>query len=401
MNQRTTRASHAAPEHDGRLRSAGGRVGARSATNIYRLGVKELWSIARDPMLILLIVYAFTLSIYTSATAMPETLHKAAIAIVDEDRSPLSGRIASAFYPPHFQRPLMIPLSALDPGLDAGEFTFGLVIPTGFQRDLLAARAPEIQLNVDATRMSQAFIGSGAVQQIVTGEVTEFLQGYRRSTTPPVDLALRMRFNPTLDRSWFLSVMTVIDRVTMVSLVLTGAALIRERERGTIEHLLVMPVTPFEIMVSKIGSMGLVTIVATGFSLVFVVEALLNTPIQGSRLLFLFTGVLNLASMTSMGILLATFSRTMPQFALLLMLIMVPLQLLSGGATPRESMPDFVQYAMLLAPTTHYVAASQAILYRGAGLNIIWPQLIAISAIGAAFFWIAHARFRSTLATMA
>jgi ABC-2 type transport system permease protein len=373
----------------------------RHVTNIYRLGVKELWSIARDPMLILLIVYAFTLSIYTSATAIPETLHKAAIAIVDEDRSPLSGRIASAFYPPHFQRPAMISLAELDPGMDAGEFTFGLVIPTEFQRDLLAGRAPQVQLNVDATRMSQAFVGSGAVQQIVSAEVAEFLQGHRGGTSSPVELALRARFNPTLERSWFLGVMTIIDRVTMVSLILTGAALIRERERGTIEHLLVMPVTPFEIMVSKIWSMGLVTIVATGLSLVIVVEGLLHAPIQGSRLLFLFTGALTLASMTSMGILLATFSRTMPQFALLLMLIIVPLQLLSGGSTPRESMPEIVQNAMLLAPTTHYVAASQAVLYRGAGLSIIWPQLIAITAIGAVFFWIAHARFRKTLATMA
>jgi ABC-2 type transport system permease protein len=373
----------------------------RVLTNIYRLGIKELWSIARDPMLILLIIYAFTLSIYTSATAVPESLHKAAIAIVDEDRSPLSGRIASAFYPPHFQRPAMIALSELDPGMDAGEFTFGLVIPSGFQRDVLAGRRPEIQLNVDATRMSQAFIGSGAVQQIVSGEVTEFLQGYRRTAASPVELTLRARFNPTLQRSWFLGVMTIIDRVTLVSLILTGAALIRERERGTIEHLLVMPVTPFEIMVSKIWSMGLVTIVATGLSLVFVVEMILGSPIQGSRLLFLFTGVLTLASMTSMGILLATFSRTMPQFALLMMLIIVPLQLLSGGMTPRESMPELVRNVMLLAPTTHYVAASQAILYRGAGLNIIWPQLAAIVAIGAAFFWIAHARFRRTLAQMA
>jgi ABC-2 type transport system permease protein len=381
--------------------SGAGRAGMRRLANIHRLGVKELWSIARDPMLILLIVYSFTMSIYTAATAMPETLHKAAIAIVDEDRSPLSGRIASAFYPPHFQRPAMISLPELDPGLDAGEFTFGLVIPADFQRDLLAGRQPQIQLNVDATRMSQAFVGSGAVQQIVSGEVTEFLQGYRGTAASPVELALRMRFNPTLERPWFLSVMTIIDRVTLVALILTGAALIRERERGTIEHLLVMPVTPFEIMVSKIWSMGLVTIVATALSLLIVVEWLLQTPIHGSRLLFLFTGALTLGSMTSMGILLATFSRTMPQFALLLMLIIVPLQLLSGGATPRESMPEFVQNVMLLAPTTHYVEASQAILYRGAGIDIIWPQLIAITAIGAAFFWIAHARFRSTLATMA
>lgn len=385
------------PKHDAAHRQRGA---ARMLANIYRLGVKELWGFVRDPMLVILVLYAFTLSIYTAATAVPDTLHNAPIAIVDEDRSPLSGRIVSAFYPPHFKRPEVISLADLDPGMDAGEFTFGLVIPTGFQRDLLGRRNPEIQLNVDATRMTQAFVGSGVVQQIVSGEVTEFVQRHRGGPELPVDLALRARFNQTLERSWFLGVMTIIDRVSLVALVLTGAALIRERERGTIEHLLVMPITPFEIMVSKIWSMGIVTILGTALALVFIVEGVLGTPIQGSRALFLFTGGLNLASMTSMGILLATFSRSMPQFALLVILVLFPLQMLSGGAAPRESMPELVQNIMLLAPTTHYTAASQAILFRGAGIDIIWPQLIAIVVIGAVFFVVAHARFRNTLARL-
>src|SRR5690606_17536244 len=236
---------------------------------------------------------------------------------------------------------------------------------------------------------------------IVSGEVTEVSQGYRRSTTSPVDLALLMRFNPTLDRSWFLSVMTIIDRVTMVSLVLTGAALIREREHGTIEHLLVMPVTPFQIMTSKIWAMGLVVLVACGISLTVVVQGLLRVPIEGSVALFLAGTAMHLFATTAMGIFLGTIPRSMPQFGLLLILALLPLEMLSGGTTPRESMPDIVQTVMLAAPTTHFVAMAQAILYRGAGFAVVWPQLLALGVIGAALFFGALLRFRRAIGTMA
>ncbi len=252
----------------------------RFLSNVFRLGVKELWSLWRDPIMLVFVVYTFTLSVYTSATAMPESLHNAPIAIVDEDASPLSARIASAFYPPHFTRPAMISLPAVDPGMDAGVYTFALTIPTGFQRDVLAGKPTEMQLNVDATRMSQAFTGSGYIQQIVSGEVNEFVQRYRGTSTPPVDLALRARFNPALKMSWFGSVMSIINNITMVAILLTGAALIREREHGTIEHLLVMPVTPAEIMTAKVWAMGLVVLLATAVSLVFVVQGALEVTDQ-------------------------------------------------------------------------------------------------------------------------
>lgn len=350
-----------------------GRAGTRPRhlANVYRLGVKELWSLWRDPMMLVLIVYVFSLGVYTSATAMPETLHNAPIAIVDEDASPLSQRIASAFYPPQFTAPDMISLPEVDPGMDAGRYTFVLVIPPGFQRDVLAGRTPDLQLNVDATRMSQAFTGSGAVQQIAMGEVAEFVQRTRGSAVPPVDLALRTRFNPALEQSWFGGMMQIINQITMLSIILTGAALIREREHGTIEHLLVMPVTPTEIMLSKVWSMGLVVLVAACLSLNVVVRGLIGVPVEGSLALFFAGAALCLFATTSMGIFIATLARNMPQFGMLLILVMLPLQMLSGGSTPRESMPEAVQTIMLAAPTTHFVELGQAILYRGAGIEVV------------------------------
>lgn len=373
----------------------------RHAANIFRLGVKELWSLARDPMMLVLIFVSFTLMIYTAATAVPESLHNAAIAVVDEDVSPLSARITSAFYPPHFTRPAMVTSAEADAGMDAGRYTFVVNVPPNFQRDVLAGRPAEIQLNVDATRMSQAFTGSSYIQQIITDEINEFVKRYRSSTELPVDLAVRMRFNPNLTQAWFGSLMEIINNVTMLSIILTGAALIREREHGTIEHLLVMPVTPTEIMLAKVWSMGLVVLVSAGLSLTFVVRGLLQVPVEGSVALFLAGVALHLFATTSMGIFMATLARSMPQFGMLLVLVLLPLQMLSGGTTPRESMPDFVQNIMLAAPTTHFVELGQAILFRGAGLGVVWQPFLALALIGSVLFAFSLTRFRKTLSQMA
>ncbi len=369
--------------------------------NIYCLGIKELWSLWRDPVMVFLIIYAFTAAIYIAATALPDTLNLAPIAIVDEDDSALSARIVSAFYPPNFTVPVRISLDEVDPGMDAGDYTFVLDIPPNFQRDVLAGHAPQLQLNVDATRMSQAFTGSSYIQQIVLAEVNEFVRRYRGDSTLPIELALRARFNPVLEGSWFGSLTELIGNITMLSMILTGAALIREREHGTVEHLLVMPVTPTEIMLAKIWAMGLVVLCASLLSINLIVRGALQVPIEGSLLLFLLGVILHLFATTSMGIFLATLARSMPQFALLMILVLIPLEMLSGGMTPRESMPDVIQNLMLLAPTTHFTELGQAILYRGASLSVVWPHFLALAVIGATLFSLSLVRFRRALGAMA
>jgi ABC-2 type transport system permease protein len=386
----------------------------RAARNILYLGFKELHSLLRDPILMVLIAFALTVNIYTAATAMPETLHKAPISIVDEDQSALSSRIRDAFYPPYFLPPVLITPAEMDARMDAGLDTFALHIPSGFERDSLAGRSPEMQLNVDATRMSQAFIGSNYIQTIISEEVNEFMLSHRASAQPPVELVFRSQFNPELNKIWFGSIMEVITAITMLSIVLTGAALIREREHGTIDHVLVMPVTPFEIMASKVWAMALVVLVGSGLSLIFVVHGLLAVPLQGSLVLF-FAGVcLHLFATTSLGIFLGTIARSMPQFGLLLFMVLLPMQILSGaggliraqtlsagGIKQREGMTSIIDIIMQAAPTTHFVEYAQAILFRGAGLDVVWPELASLFAIGIILFAFSLARFRKTLGTMA
>ncbi|PSC04114.1 hypothetical protein SLNSH_15040 [Alsobacter soli] len=367
------------------------------AANILRLGVKELRGLGRDRMLLALIVYAFTLAIYAESRAMPEVLNKAPIAIVDEDQSPASSRIVAAFGPPYFLPPRLITHEEMDRRMDQGLDTFALDIPPNFQRDVLARRSPTVQLNIDATRMTQAFNGGAYVQSIVAGEVAEFRQRRRQAQINPVELTIRARFNQELSPSWFGAITHVISSITMLSIILTGAALIREREHGTIEHLLVMPVTPFEIMVSKIWSMGLVVLVASALSLVFVVQGVLAVPLQGSIPLFLVGAALQLFATTSMGVFLATVAGSMPQFGLLLIMVLLPLQVLSGAMTPLESLPGPIYAVMSIAPNTHFVSLAQAVLFRGAGLDVVWPQLVALAAIGCVLFAFSLAKFKRFL----
>ena len=372
-----------------------------SWTNIFRLGLKELRSLAADKVLLGLIVWAFSGAIYEAATGSSQQVNNAPVAIVDEDASPLSTQLVGALYPPYFRPPERIALDQVDAAMNAGKYAFVLVIPANFQRDVAAGRQPEIQLDIDATLVSQAFIGASYITQIVNGEVNEYLTGRREDAATPVRLTTRARFNPNLTGLWFGGVMEAINNVTMLTIILVGAAFIREREHGTIEHLLVMPLTPFEIMMAKIWANGLAVLIGVAFALLVMVQRVLQVPIAGSLPLFLGAAALYLFSAASIGIFLGTVARSMPQLGLLVMLVVLPLEVLSGGMTPRESMPGVVQFLMEGAPTTHFVALSQAILYRGAGFSVVWPQFAALAVIGTVLFLLSLARFRKTLGTMA
>lgn len=369
--------------------------------NIYNLGVKELISLLRDPILIGLILYAFSIAIYAAAMSLPETLHKASISIVDEDRSELSKRIVDAFYLPYFTTPKLTSLDKIDDRMKAGLDTFTLVIPSKFEQDIRAGRHPTIQLNIDATRVSQALSGNEDIQQIILSEVNAFLARHRLKKNLQIDIPFRFMFNPNLTQSWFGGVMELISNITFLSVILTGAALIREREHGTVEHLLVMPVTPFEIMSSKIWAMAVVVLFVSFFSLEFVIHFFIGMPIEGSRFLFMIGTLFHLFATTSLGIFLGTFARSMSQFALITCMVLLPMQVLSGSVTPRESMPQLAQDIMLFTPNTHFVMLAQGILYRGAGIDIIWPQFLWLAGIGAFLFLISLTRFRKTLSLMA
>ena len=185
--------------------------------------------------------------------------------------------------------------------------------------------------------------------------------------------------------------------ITVMAIILTGAALMRERERGTVEHLLVLPVTPLEIMAAKVGANGFMITVVAMVSLKLIIQGVLEIPIVGSIPLFTLGMIVYLFSVTSLGIVLATVARSMPQLGLLAFPVFMVMILLSGGMTPVESMPTWLQQIMLLSPSRHFVAFAQAILFRGASFAIVWPHFAIIAGLGAVFFAIALVRFRRAI----
>ena len=369
----------------------------QSCKNIFYLGIKELRGLFRDYMMVILIAYSFSLGVYVSGSATPDSITNAAIAVVDEDRSQLSRRIIDSFLPPMFVRPVEITRPEIDPEMDSGNYTFVVVIPVNFERDVRAGKSPDVQLNVDATRMSQAFTGGGYIQNIINQEVSKFMNP-SGSSSGAAATVLRNRFNPNLTQIWFSGVMQLVNNISMLAIILTGAALIKERECGTLEHLLVMPVNSFEIMVSKIWSMMAVVLAASAVSLIFVIEAAMNIPVEGSVLLYLAGVALHLFAVTSLGIFLACAAQNMPQLGMLMILVLLPMQMLSGSSTPRESMPEWVQDVMLAAPNTHLVELSQAILFRGAGIEVVYKQFLYLFIIGSVLFWISLSRFKKSVA---
>jgi ABC-2 type transport system permease protein len=370
----------------------------RKVENIFWLGIKELRSFLHDYVLLGLVIYAFSLTVILQARSNSQELHNASIAIVDEDSSELSRRIAHGFYPPLFQLPQLIAEGDIIPFMNQGKYTFVIDIPPNFQRYVLAGRHPGLQINVDATAMVQAGLGSGYAQQIITTEIADLLSHSEGVQLSTVNLDVRIEFNPNITTAWFTSVMGIINNVTMLAIILAGAAIVREREHGTMDHLLVMPLTPFEIAMSKVWANGLVISVAVALALFVVVRTILGIPIAGSISLFMVGVVIYLFFATAIGIFLGTVARSMPQLGLLYMLVYMPMNMLSGSNTPLESMPAWLATVMQASPSTHFVSFAQSILYRGAGIEVVWPEFLAVALIGGLFFSFAILRFRSVAA---
>jgi ABC-2 type transport system permease protein len=366
--------------------------------NILKLVVKELRSIRADPTMLVLVAYAFSISVNTVATGAVTDATNMSVGIVDEDGSSLSRQIAEALLRPTFQPAVQIRARDIDARMDRGDFLFVVEIPPNFEADLRAQRKTQLQINIDATVVAQAGNGANYLKTAISNEIQTFLSGRSAAKSAPIKLVVRSEFNPNLITSWFSAMTQVINQITLLTVILTGAALIREREQGTVEHLLVMPVVPAEIMLAKMLANGLVILVAAMLSLQFVVHWWIGSPIAGSRLLFLLGAAEYALVVAALGILLGTLATTMGQFGLLAMPVLMVTQLLSGSSTPMESMPVWLQYVVqTVSPTPHFVSFSQAVLFRGANIGLVWQPLLAMLAIGVVYFTVALTRFRKVI----
>ena len=370
--------------------------------HIAHLGIKELLSLARDPVLLFLIAYCFTFSVYTPAKSAVMDVINASVAVVDEDGSEASRRIRAALLPPLFRPAALLAFSQINRAMNAGEFTFVINLPSKFQQDLQKDAKPTVEIIADATAMSQAGRGPGYISKILNSEAQPFWPGsVKPNNRDLVKLNTRARFNPNMQQGWFVAVNQIINNVSVLAIFLCGAAVLREREHGTLEHLLVMPLRPSELMFAKIWANGLVVIIAALASLFLVVKTVIGVPVATSSVPLFVLGLADyLFSVTALGIMLATLVRNMPQFGLLALPVYVAMNLLSGGQTPLESMPIALQRIMQLVPSTHFVSFSQAVLFRNADFSMVWPDLAKMFVIGCVYTVFTLSRFRKMLAAV-
>lgn len=370
----------------------------RFLKDVFFLGLKEFASLRYDYVMLGMVVYALSIAVVTVAKGVKLEVSNAAIAIVDQDRSQLSQRIVDAIPRQYFKMPVVVGSDAIDDEIDAGRYTFIVEFPPHFEADVIAGRAPGVAVRADATAIAQAGNGIAYLQDIMLTETSRYLGQAGVSSVLPIQSVVRFAFNPNLNGVNFNGVMQVINSVTILSILLVGAAVMREREHGTMEHLLVMPVTPTAIALGKIWANGLVILIAVFLSVQVVLRLILGIPIAGSITLFLAGTVLYLFATTSLGILLATIANSMPQFALLAIPVFITMMLLSGTMTPLESMPQALQTAMHISPSVYFVQFAQSILYRGAGFRIVWQDMAIMAGLGVVFLVMAITRFRSMLA---
>ena len=368
----------------------------RKLWHIYRLGLKELISFRYDYVLVIMVIYCFTVMVIVPAKGTGVQVRNSSVAYVDEDQSLLSQRIIDSIQQPFFQKPKAINYHDINQVLDRAEYIFVLHIPSGFQKDLLAGKSPEIRIDVDATVIGHARLGINYLTKIINQEINTYLLGSHKSADPPIKVNTRVMYNPNNENSWFMGVVLLTHMITLLSIILPAAALIKEKERGTVEHLLVMPLVPVEITIAKVWASSFIVLIGATFALFFSIKWIIGAPIHGSISVFFFGTIVFLYASTELGVFLATIAKNQPQAGLLSMPIIVPILMLSGGTSPFESMPRFLQIIMQIAPTTHYTEFCSRVLFREAGIDVVWPQLLAMAAIGTVLFIGAMMRFRKT-----
>lgn len=374
--------------------------GLLSAVGLRRLRVmtrKELLQLFRDAALMVFFLYSFTGDIYLAASGVSMQLKHAAIATLDGDRSFASRELAGRFQPPYF-KPVGeagSPAQAVRL-LDDGEVMAVLDIPPRFNERLLRGEQVSVQLQVDTSNSVLGFLTSSYGAQIVGRyglEVAALREGLDGTVGPRVEADVRVWYNPNQNDAWFMGISELLTVITLFSILLPAAAMVREKERGTIEQLMVTPLSPFQILFPKVVAMTLVILAGCAIALFGVLGPLFQLPMRGSLGTFFLVTALYVFTTAGLGLLAATVARNLAQVGMLTVVILMPMLLLSGAWTPIEAMPPWMRGLAWISPLHYFLDAAYGILLKGAGLAVLWDSVLAMSALGILVFAVGMRRF--------
>lgn len=361
---------------------------------------KELLQLARDGFLVFAIVFLFTADIYLTRNVRLELNH-ATVMVHDADHSAATRELIYRFRPPYFRLGGEIASSREGLALlDQGQALVVLDIPPHFQRDLLRGRPTEVQVLVDTSNTVLGTLAANYSAQIIGRYSFEAALGrmgvseQSLGQVPMIEDRHRVWYNPNQNDQWFIPISELLVVITILAIMLPAAAAVREKERGTIEQLLVSPLTPALVLLPKVIAMTLVILAGTAISLSVVLVPVFQVPIKGSLPLFFAVTTLYTVATSGLGLYIATMSRNLAQAAMLAIFILMPMIFLSGAWTPPEAMPTGLRQAMYISPLYHFIEMGYGILLKGAGLAVLWDSLLCLTLLGAGIFGFGVRRFR-------
>ena len=361
---------------------------------------KEILQLSRDVPLLLFLLYSFSLSVVVSGAGITMQLTNAELPVHDADHSHSSRELIHRFQPPYFTfaGEISDPREGLRQ-LDQGKVMVLLEIPPRFHEALMSGERTAVQLLVDTTNAPQGLSAAGYSVRIAglfgteTGLASAGLSG-AEGAIPRVSSAHRVWFNPTQDERWFQSIAHVLRMTTIFAVLLPAAALVREKERGTVEQLLVSPLSPFQIMFSKVLAMSGVILIALSLALYGVLHPVFHVPMKGSTGLFFLLTTLHVFTTAGFGLVAATMAKNQAQVGMMTLFVVGPMLLLSGLTSPYESMPQWVQTVMTFSPLRYYIDITYGVMLKGAGLDLLWKPVVAMLLLGGALFGFGMWRFR-------
>ncbi|MEN9984846.1 MAG: hypothetical protein RI925_348 [Pseudomonadota bacterium] len=353
--------------------------------------VKEMRQLLRDRVLLAFIVYAFSVDIFLAASGVSLQLNRAATVVQDFDQSAASRELISRFVPPYFRIDGQIAHdSQAQARLDDGRSMLVLSIPPGFQADLQRGLPTSVQLQVDTTNSVLGFLAASYANLMVSRfgleQAASLNGGGGGGALPVIDNQIRVWFNPNQLDSWFMGITELLNIVTVFAILLPAAAMVREKERGTVEQLLVSPLSPFQIVFPKVLAMTVVIVLGSALALFAVLHLGFAIPSRGNPLLFLLLTALYVFTTAGLGLAAATVARNLAQVGMLSILILAPMIFLSGAWTPPEAMPAWLRALMYLSPMHYYIDASFGVLLKGQGLTELWRSLASMLLIGVTVF---------------
>src|SRR5213593_656005 len=366
----------------------------------WALALKELRQIRRDRRLTISLIVPPTLQVLLFGFALDSDVRNLKLGIVDESRTLESRELISVLTQNRtFRLAGSYPTAVtLGEALSIGRLDVGVVVPYDFARRRMRGRPATVQVLLNAANANTAQIAQGYVEGAVAflnrGVNNRDLNGGRAA---PVELRTAFLYDPGLVNAWFVVTGVFGTLIILNGSLVAAATMIREKERGTVEQLLMTPASALEMITAKMVPL-FVLLMTMVLLVIAVARVVFGVPFRGTPGLVLFACACCVLSGIGLGTLISTFARSASQTQLISFFINPPLAMLSGGLTPIEAMPRWVQPLTLLNPIAHFSTIARSVLIKGAGLDVVYPNVLALIALASVFVGISAWRFRRQLA---